>query len=86
MSVVRKRTDRKAKWVTCFTAAALLSLPVAALADPFFTLKTAVTISGAALNSFDISFVDPELHAYLLADRSNKTMMPSTLPTNLRRN
>jgi hypothetical protein len=63
MSVVRKRTGRLARWVTCFAAAAVLALPAAALADPFFTLKTTVVVQGNALNSFDISWVDPELHA-----------------------
>jgi hypothetical protein len=74
MSVVRKKTGRLARWVTCFAAAAVLALPAAALADPFFTLKTTVVVQGNALNSFDISWVDPELHAYLLSDRSNKAV------------
>jgi len=74
MSVVRKGTERTARWITCLAAAALLALPAAALADPFFTLKTTVTVPGNALTSFDISWVDPELHAYLLSDRSNKAV------------
>ena len=74
MSVVHKRIERTARWITYFAAAALLALPAAALADPFFTLKTTVVIPGIPLNSFDISWVDPELHAYLLSDRSNKAV------------
>jgi hypothetical protein len=74
MSVVRTGTGRTARWVTCFAAAALLALPAAAVADPFFTLKTTVVVPGNALNSFDISWVDPDLHAYLLSDRSNKAI------------
>jgi hypothetical protein len=55
--------------------AALLGLPSWANArEPFFTLKTTVVVEGAALNSFDISWVDPELHAYFLADRSNNAV------------
>jgi hypothetical protein len=74
MSVVRKRTERTARRLTCFAVAALLALPGLALADPFFILKTTVTITGAALASFDISWVDPETHTYTLSDRSNKAV------------
>jgi hypothetical protein len=75
MSVVRERTDRIANWVACFAVAALFVLPGLAIAgEPFFTLKTTVTITGNPLNSFDISWVDPELHAYFLSDRSNKAV------------
>jgi hypothetical protein len=55
-------------------AAALLGLPSMASAQifpPVFSLKTTVTITGNPLNSFDISWVDPEVHAYFLSDRSN---------------
>ena len=33
-----------------------------------------MTITGEPLGSFDISWVDPDLHAYLLSDRSNKAV------------
>jgi hypothetical protein len=57
--------------VTYFAiAAALFSVPTIALADEVFTLKQTISIPGLA--SFDISYVDPSLHAYFLADRSNK--------------
>jgi hypothetical protein len=75
MSVVPKGIGRAARWVTYFAVAALLAIPGLAIAGgPYFTLKTTVTITGNALNSFDISWVDPELHAYLLSDRSNKAV------------
>jgi hypothetical protein len=72
MSGVCKGTGRTARW---FAVAALVGLPSLAIAgEPFFTLKTTVTITGNPLVSFDISWVDPELHSYLLADRSNKAI------------
>jgi hypothetical protein len=74
MSVVRKAIERTARGLACLAVAALLAVPAAALADPFFTLKTTVTITGKPLTSFDISWVDPELHAYFLADRSNQAV------------
>jgi hypothetical protein len=37
-------------------------------------LKQTITITGATLNSFDISWVDPDVHAYFLSDRSNKAV------------
>jgi hypothetical protein len=74
MSVLRRKTERTARQLTCFAVAALLAVPAVALADPFFSLKTTVTVPGAALNSFDISWVDPDVHAYFLSDRSNKAV------------
>jgi hypothetical protein len=68
-------SERIAKWITCSAVAVLLGIPSWAMAgEPVFTLKTTVTITGNALNSFDISWVDPDLHAYLLSDRSNKAV------------
>jgi hypothetical protein len=37
-------------------------------------LKQAITITGATLHSFDISWVDPDVHSYFLSDRSNKAV------------
>ena len=77
MSVVGKGTKRTARWVTGFAVAALLgvaSLAIAGEREPSFTLKTTVVITGNPLGAFDISWVDPELHAYLLSDRSNKAV------------
>jgi hypothetical protein len=72
MAIVPRGNERTARWVTCFAVAAMLAAPAMAFADPFFTLKTTVTITGNVLNQFDISFVNPELHAYTLSDGSNK--------------
>ena len=73
--VVRTRTHRIGRWAACFAMAALFVLPGLAIAGgPFFTLKTTVTITGNPLASFDISWVDPELHSYFLSDRSNKAV------------
>jgi hypothetical protein len=75
MSVVTSKPKRSARWITCFAVAALLGLPSVAIGgEPTFTVKATVTITGNPLNSFDISWVDPELHAYLLSDRSNKAV------------
>ena len=84
MSVVperkSKRTGRGVAYLA--VAAALLAIPGLAIAGgrrgfsspPAFSLKTTVTITGAPLNSFDISWVNPEIHAYSLSDRSNKAI------------
>ncbi len=66
MQIVRKRTGLTVRRLACFAVAALFAVPAVALADPFFTLKTTVTITGAPLSSFDISWVDPETHTYTL--------------------
>ena len=55
-----------------FVGAALLSIPTLAVADEVFTLSQTVSIPGLA--SFDISYVDPSVHAYFLSDRTDKTI------------
>ncbi len=74
MQIVRKRSGLTVRRLACFAVVALFAVPAVALADPFFTLKTTVTITGNALSSFDISWVDPETHTYTLSDRSNKAV------------
>jgi hypothetical protein len=74
MSVARKESVQTATWIACSAVATLLGMLSPAVADPYFTLKTTVTITGNPLNSFDVSWVDPEQHAYLLSDRSNKAV------------
>jgi hypothetical protein len=65
--------------LTGLAAAALLAVPSLAIAqetdggEGFFSLGH-VTIAGAPLTSFDISWVDPVLNVYLLADRSNASV------------
>jgi hypothetical protein len=67
------RTNRAARRLLYgVVGAALLSIPTLAVADEVFSLSTTVSIPGLA--SFDISFVDPSVHAYFLADRTNKTI------------
>jgi hypothetical protein len=71
------RSARKYTEIMCFSVA-LTSLSFlaggAASADETFKATSAITIPGNALNSFDISFVDPATRLYLLADRSNKSV------------
>jgi hypothetical protein len=56
-------------------AATLLLIGPAALADEIFSAKTQVALpSGDQVTSFDISFVDPVMGLYLLADRTNKSV------------
>ena len=52
--------------------AVLLSAGTAASADEVFTARTAITLPGTQnVTAFDISFVDPVIGLYLLADRTN---------------
>jgi len=72
---VSRTTLRTVSRVACLTVAgAVLGLPSLAAADETFVLKKTITITGAVLHSFDISWVDPEIHSYLLGDRSNKAV------------
>ncbi len=66
----RRATRRAAYWAF----GTLLAMSGLALADPYFQVKTTVAIPGNVLHSFDISWVDAELHAYFLADRSNSAI------------
>jgi len=75
MSVVRRSTVRSLSSLACLAVVgAFIGLPSSVAADETFILKQTITITGAALNSFDISWVDPGVHSYLLADRSNKAV------------
>lgn len=64
---------RSLRRVAYFVAAALCSLPSLASAQVYSVTGT-VNIPGASLHSFDISWIDPRLQAYFLADRSNKSI------------
>ncbi|MBV9554033.1 MAG: hypothetical protein JO032_14730 [Alphaproteobacteria bacterium] len=56
-------------------AGALLFLGSTAYADEVFQARTAITLPGTQkITSFDISYVDPVIGLYLLADRTNKTV------------
>jgi hypothetical protein len=81
MLVTRKSTVRPAGGVAYLAvAAALLGVPSLASADETFVVKNTVAIpaspgnTAGTLLSFDISWVDPWLHAYFLADRSNTSI------------
>ncbi len=69
--------SRRAKYLA--SVALLAVIPMVALAqedakkDEVYTLKTNVAIPGG-LTSFDISWVDPSLGKYFLADRTNKSV------------
>jgi len=62
----------------CAVGAVLLTIPTLAVADETFVLQSVVAVpgnpAGNKLLSFDISWVDPAIHTYFLADRSNKSV------------
>jgi hypothetical protein len=63
--------------------AALLLAGTTAFAEEIFTAKTAITLpAGQKVAAFDISFVDPVIGLYLLADRTNKTVHVVDTTTN----
>jgi DNA-binding beta-propeller fold protein YncE len=72
---VSRRALRSVSRVACLAVAgAVLGLPSLATADETFVLRKTIVITGAVLHSFDISWVDPKIHSYLLSDRSNKAV------------
>ena len=67
------KSTRKITAATLLAAAGLLALPIAsAQSDEVFNYFDTIGIGGLA--SFDIGWVDPALHSYFLADRSNKSV------------
>jgi len=65
------RTKRRAVYLA---VTALFSVPCLAAADEVFKATAGVTVPGVALKSYDISFVDPVIHAYVLGDRTHKAI------------
>lgn len=66
---------RLALWGGLLVTAASLLIGTAASADEVFSARTVVALPGGAkVTSFDISFVDPVIGLYLLADRTNKSV------------
>jgi len=64
----------KAKLLACLAGTAISCLlAVAAHSDETYSLKTVIPVPGG-LNSFDISFVDANIHTFVLADRTNKAI------------
>jgi hypothetical protein len=64
----------KAKLLACLAGAVMPCLLVgAAQSDETYQLKTTIAVPGG-LTSFDISFVDANVHTFVLADRTNKSI------------
>lgn len=64
-------------------AVALVLVSGVASADEVYSARTAVTLPGTQkITSFDISFVDPVIGLYLLADRTNKVVNVIDTTTN----
>ena len=64
------------KAFTCLLAAIvpwLLAMAGSAAADETFKPTTIITVPGG-LKSFDIGFVDADIHTYVVADRTNKSI------------
>jgi hypothetical protein len=59
---------------TALAPCLLVAAGPASAADEGFTATSAITVPGNPITSFDISFVDPTIGLYLLADRSNKAI------------
>lgn len=75
--------NRLALWCGLFVTAASLLIGTAASADEVFKATTAITLPGGnKVTSFDISFVDPVIGLYLLADRTNKVVHVVDTTTN----
>src|SRR5215813_1106307 len=69
----------RTKKLLAFSTAALAPwLLMSAVADAQdsdnFAGKTAISMGGKTLTSFDISFVDPAIGLYVLADRTNNAI------------
>jgi hypothetical protein len=69
---------RKSLWSTALVIAGGLLLTgnaASATQDEIYTARTAITLPGSdKVTSFDISFVDPVIGLYFLADRTNKAV------------
>jgi hypothetical protein len=66
---------RLALWCGSLVTTASLLIGTAASADEVYSARSAVSLPGGAkVTSFDISYVDPVIGLYLLADRTNKSV------------
>jgi hypothetical protein len=68
--------SRKLRALACVTSAVvpwLFAMAGTAAAEETFTKKTVIAVTGG-LNSFDIGFVDADIHTYVLTDRTNKAI------------
>jgi hypothetical protein len=73
--------SRKFMVTTCFAVAGMLAIPSlgstqeATSKDEVFSATASVALpKGAKIQSFDISYVDPTIHTYVLGDRTNKSV------------
>src|SRR6476660_1376951 len=68
---------RQVKIIACLMGVAaapwLCSIQGTALADETYAVKTIIPVPGT-LTSFDIAFVDANVHTFVLADRTNKSI------------
>ncbi len=60
--------------VACALPPMLLAIPATASADEVFAPSAQVTVSGAPMASWDISFVDPTLGQFFLGDRTHSAV------------
>ncbi len=80
---------RNLRLLGCFAAALATALAAPAQSssadsgDPPYVLSGAITaLGGDVITSFDISFVDPVLHRYYLANRTSKAVIVVDTTTN----
>jgi hypothetical protein len=73
----------RAKLLACLAGAAIpCLLAVAAHSDETYAVKTVIPVPGG-LTSFDIAFVDANIHTFVLADRTNKSIDVVNTNTNV---
>ena len=73
--MMRKSSLTLSMLLVVFVPVLLLSTETAAAADELFKATTAVSLPGAqSVISFDISYVDPVIGLYVLADRTNNAI------------
>ncbi|MEA2774061.1 MAG: hypothetical protein QOD93_7023, partial [Acetobacteraceae bacterium] len=66
------KMKRAAAWM--LPALAFASYAGLARADEHMVLVDTIDVGGAGLGAFDISFVDPKINLYVLADRTNASV------------
>ena len=70
--LIRRSSARSSAVCAAATAAALLLMAsTAAIADEHLSLVTTIDVGGNGLGAFDISYDDPSIDLYVLADRTN---------------
>lgn len=73
MRALSRCASSRKLWLTSAAGAiAALALAGTASADEVFSKTNVITLPGQNIQSFDISFVDPKIHRYVLGDRTNQ--------------